>query len=134
MDKSVEVAIIGFIGAFAINILLAWFNVTSWIQADCAEEGPDYIKAKLKSRLAFLILLSVAILFVFILVDLFFFSGNGMLRQAINKAVSDWGDEGQVAWPLWIGALIGLPLGSIAGGIWALASFRKSKCTIPFLG
>src|ERR1035441_1045514 len=109
--------LIGFFGTFFVKTVLVWWSLKSWIQSDCKAQGPDYIHNHYRGRLLFMTAVMMALLLLFVVLEVAWFSRKGIMMNVIRRVplLSEWGDLGMLAWPLWAGAFFGLLLGAAAG-------------------
>lgn len=123
---------IGLSGAFVIETALASWFLRAWVRDECSAQGPDYIRKHYKARLALPAGLMFAFLLLFAVLDYAWFSRKGIVVNAVRRLpfLSEWGDLGVVAWPLWGGVLLGLAFGAMAGMIVGIYGFprRDAKC------
>jgi hypothetical protein len=127
MTDTVSFALLGFLGAGGLEGLLMAYLMMSWITHDCAEQGPDYIKAKFLRKLASIWGWSLLCVVLFGLLD-YFRHATVLDFIRIIPSYAERGDPLIWSVALWIGAFAGLVIGALAGCFGAMASCSKSKC------
>ena len=84
MLENIWLAIIGAVGACLINTVLIWWFLKGWIHDECKAEGPDYIHGHYRGRLVFMSAVMMAVLLVFLVLDIAWFSRTGLMRDAVR--------------------------------------------------
>ena len=135
MTAAIVLGLIGFAGTFCAKAGLVRVFLKKWIDGECKSQGPGYIHRHYMARLGFMVAVTMALLLVFVVLDVAWFSKKGIVLNVTRKLslTEEWGDLGVVAWPLWFGMAGGLIFGAVAGLYWAVYGDLKCRRVLPFL-
>jgi hypothetical protein len=121
--------LIGLLTFWLFQTLIVWTSLHGWIQDDCKAQGPDFIRDNLLGHVAFGAGILMAVLCILVLMDALYFRHHSVLINVLHEVpfLSEYGEQGMLALPLWLGALAGILAGTIVGLHWALSGSTKCR-------